>query len=159
MNRRGFHVHFDAAEPHLEAAVRLAPHYPEALNNLGVAYAHRERYVEAVRLFSQALFQRPSFTTARYNLGLVQSRLGKNISALNEWVTVIIQHPSYEPARESASSIQTFAEQGECTTILRSEGAYAKTAIERLLAALSTWEPSARDRSLWSALNSLSRCL
>lgn len=150
---------FDAAELHLEAAVRLAPTYPEALNNLGVVYAHRERYIEAVRLFSQALFQRPSFTTARYNLGLVQSRLGKNISALNEWVTVIIQQPSYEQARASASSIQTFVEQGECATILRSEGAYAKTAIERLLMALSKWEPSVRDRSLRAALNSLSRCL
>jgi Tfp pilus assembly protein PilF len=150
---------FDAAEPHLEAAVQLAPHYPEALNNLGVVYAHRERYVEAVRLFSRALFQRPAFTTARYNLGLVQSRLGKTISALNEWVTVMIQHPSYEQARESASSIQTFAEQGECATILRSEGAYAKTAIERLLATLSTWEPSQRDLPLRSALNTLARCL
>lgn len=150
---------FDAAEPHLEAAVQLAPHYPEALNNLGVVYAHRERYVEAVRLFSRALFQRPSFTTARYNLGLVQSRLGKNISALNEWVTVMIQQPGYEEARASASSIQTFAEQGECAAILRSEGAFAKTSIERLLATLSTWEPSVRDRSLRAALNSLSRCL
>jgi tetratricopeptide (TPR) repeat protein len=150
---------FDAAEPHLEAAVQLAPHYPEALNNLGVVYAHRERYVEAVRLFSRALFQRPSFTTARYNLGLVQSRLGKTISALNEWVTVMSQHPSYEQARESASSILAFAEQGECATILRSEGAYAKTAIEHLLATLSKWEPSQRDLPLRSALYTLARCL
>ena len=150
---------FDAAEPHLEAAVQLAPHYPEALNNLGVVYAHREKYVEAVRLFSRALFQRPAFTTARYNLGLVQSRLGKTISALNEWVTVMIQHPSYEQPRESASSIQTFIEQGDCATILRSEGAYAKTAIERLLATLSKWEPSQRDLPLRSALNTLARCL
>jgi tetratricopeptide (TPR) repeat protein len=149
----------DAAEPHLEAAVELAPAYPEALNNLGVLYAHRERYPEAVRLFTRALTRRPMFYTARYNLGLVQSRLGKHISALSEWVTVIIQHPSYEQARVSANSIQALAEHGRCATLLRSEGAYAKTAIERLLRLTSSWEPGPRDISLQAALNTLVRCL
>ena len=150
---------FDAAEPHLEAAVQLAPTYPEALNNLGVVYAHRHKYTEAARLFTRALAQRPSFSTARYNLGLVQSRLGKNIVALIEWVTILSHKPNYDQARESANSLQTFAEQGSCATILRSEGAYAKTSIERLLTLLSAWRPPPQDLPLQTSLANLARCL
>ena len=149
----------DEAVMHLEAAVRLAPTYPEALNNLGVLRAQTGEYAEAARLFSRALAQRPSFTTARYNLGLTQSHLGRNISALSEWVTVMRDHPADNRARESAASLQAFAADAPCATILRAEGAYAKTAIERLVAETSSWNPAPDDIPLQTALATLSRCL
>jgi tetratricopeptide (TPR) repeat protein len=94
-----------AAAEHYEAAVRLNPTYPEALNNLGTLRARMGRVTEAAALFRRALDIRGDFTDARYNLGLAKDSLGSHLQAISEWLEVLAQDPGYHPAQGSLAFV------------------------------------------------------
>src|SRR6185436_10008 len=61
----------EAAITQLKRAVKLAPHYLRALNDLGVLYLQLNRLPEAAELFAQAAKADENFYIARLNLGVV----------------------------------------------------------------------------------------
>jgi tetratricopeptide (TPR) repeat protein len=65
-----------AAEGHFAEAVRLKPHYPEGLANLGFCREKQGRREEAGELFRRSLEVRPT-AQAHYNLANVLSKEGK----------------------------------------------------------------------------------
>ena len=64
----------DAIE-YYEEALRIAPDYAEAHNNLGIALASLGRVEEAVAHYEQALRLNAGYANAHYNLGLALVRL------------------------------------------------------------------------------------
>lgn len=59
----------ETARVHLERAIELAPHFDEALNNLGTTYHHEGNYRKSTELFTRALRANPDSFHARVNLG------------------------------------------------------------------------------------------
>jgi len=55
---------FPLAEAHFREALSLWPQFPEALHNLGLTLAAQRRFEEAIKLYEQALSQRPRFPEA-----------------------------------------------------------------------------------------------
>jgi len=68
-----------------ERAVILDPGNLNALNSLGVAYAHQGRMEEAVGAFRQVLGQAPEDFMASFNLGFALVRLGRSEEAARLW--------------------------------------------------------------------------
>ncbi len=69
----------DAAEKSFQAALRLNPKLPEALNNLGVIQQQRRKTREALLQFAEALKHQPNYPPALLNLAIVsqQHSLGR----------------------------------------------------------------------------------
>jgi len=59
-------------------ALELKPEWPDAYNNLGLAYAGLGRWKEAVTAYSEAVRLVPNYAGALYNLGIAYLRLGQN---------------------------------------------------------------------------------
>src|SRR5690242_15998513 len=78
----------DAAITQLKRAVKLAPHYLRALNDLGVLYLQLNRLPEAAELFAQVVKLDESFLVARLNLGVVLHRQGKGNEAVQTLATL-----------------------------------------------------------------------
>jgi Flp pilus assembly protein TadD len=78
----------DAAITQLKRAVKLAPHYLRALNDLGVLYLQLNRLPEAAELFAQVVKLDESFLVARLNLGVVLHRQGKDNEAMQTLATL-----------------------------------------------------------------------
>jgi len=72
----------DEAVRHLEEAVRLAPDYFEAYNNLGVCRYQRGEKAEAVRMFERALTIHPDALMPHANLGMIYLELSQPEQAL-----------------------------------------------------------------------------
>jgi tetratricopeptide (TPR) repeat protein len=60
---------FDEADASCRVALRLRPHYPEAVNNLGMALLDQGKTDDALVAFAEALRLKPDFATASNNLG------------------------------------------------------------------------------------------
>lgn len=87
------------AIPHLEAALKLRPDFPEALNNLGDDLRRIGRPQEAVPPFERALKLRPDFAEAHNNLGIAFAMLDRPAEALKEFETALKLKPKYPQAR------------------------------------------------------------
>lgn len=86
------------AVPHLEAALRLRPEYPEALNNLGDDLTRLGRPKEAIPHLEHALALQPDYPEALHNLGLAflaDGRPAEGIAALESALRV---RPTYATA-------------------------------------------------------------
>jgi tetratricopeptide (TPR) repeat protein len=59
----------DQAKVAYERALRLKPHYPEAMNNLGTVYYEKKNYKKAEKLYRRALKSSPQSATFYNNLG------------------------------------------------------------------------------------------
>lgn len=59
--------------PHLQRAVEINPHSPEARNNLGIAFASSGRLEEAVAQFERALMIDPEFVDPKRNLERIRA--------------------------------------------------------------------------------------
>ncbi|KAJ1486465.1 hypothetical protein T484DRAFT_1789433 [Baffinella frigidus] len=73
-----FHLgmqHFQEASTFFSAAVRVAPEFVEAVNNLGVAYDLSGQWNDAVRTFQRALSLRPGMQEAVCNLCIARINL------------------------------------------------------------------------------------
>ena len=69
---------FPEAESQLRAAIRLAPGYAEAYNNLGMLLAQNQQLPAARECFVQALQLNPNFQHAQQNLQQVDARIKGN---------------------------------------------------------------------------------
>ena len=67
-----------------ESSVAQNPSNPDALNNLGIAYARERRYAEAEEALRRALALRPDYPSARNNLANVFNLTGRYDEALGE---------------------------------------------------------------------------
>jgi Flp pilus assembly protein TadD len=72
----------ETAITQLKRAIKLAPRYLRALNDLGVLYLQLNRLPEAAELFAQAVKLDESFHLARLNLGVVLHRQGHDKEAV-----------------------------------------------------------------------------
>ena len=74
----------EKARRHLQKAIDIAPHFTEALNNLGTIYYHDKKFDKAAELFERALQANPNYYPARVNLGGALISLGDYPRALTE---------------------------------------------------------------------------
>jgi hypothetical protein len=79
----------EAEKRHLENAIRLAPNYEEALNNLGLIYSRTQQYNEAEVLYERAVAANPGSTVARLNLAATFLQLKQYEPALRENLRVL----------------------------------------------------------------------
>lgn len=86
---------------HNEEALKINPHYTEALNNLGTVYGRLGRYHEAIATFERILQRSPGDIITRYNLALTHYFVGEKDQAIQEWQTILRDDPHYEDARQS----------------------------------------------------------
>lgn len=75
----------DAAIPHLEEAIRLAPDFPDAHNNLGTALGSKGRIEEAIQHFRLALAQVPDAPETHFNLAFALGNNGRFDEAIPEY--------------------------------------------------------------------------
>jgi tetratricopeptide (TPR) repeat protein len=68
--------HEEEAEPHLRRALGLSPHYPQALNNLGLLVLQRGQVDQALSLLNRGVEQEPGNAWIHNSLGLAQLRKG-----------------------------------------------------------------------------------
>lgn len=68
-------VFFDEAIRNYQMALRINPDHPEALNNIGVAFARQKKYQEAIEYFKKALNLKPNYLQARQNLELASEQM------------------------------------------------------------------------------------
>jgi tetratricopeptide (TPR) repeat protein len=67
-----------------ESSIAQDPANPDALNNLGIAYARERRYAEAEEALRRSLSLRPKSGSARNNLANVLILTGRHEEALRE---------------------------------------------------------------------------
>ncbi len=88
----------DEAVPHLEAALRLRPNYPEALNNLGDDLTRLGRPAEAIPLLERALALQPRYAEAQHNLGLALLADGRKAEGIAALERTLVLRPDYATA-------------------------------------------------------------
>lgn len=88
---------------HLEAALRLQPHYPEIYNNLGSALLEIPgRLPDAIADFETALRIRPNYPEAQNNLGIALSRIpGRLPDAIARFEAALRIRPNYAQAENN----------------------------------------------------------
>ena len=84
----------ESAKRHLESAIRLAPNYEEALNNLGMIYSRGTQYTEAAALFERALAANPESIVVRLNLAATFLQQKQYEPALREYLRVLESDPN-----------------------------------------------------------------
>ena len=84
----------EKAQQHLEAALKIAPNFEEALNNLGTIYYRKHDFVAAKDLFERALKANPDSFVGRVNLGGALLGLGQFDRALAENTKAAAQRPT-----------------------------------------------------------------
>ena len=153
-----YHSHGDIerARPHFEAAARLRPAYPEALNNLALTHAAAGRINEALPLFSQALAIQPSNPTFRYNVALSLSHTGRSAAALAEWITLLKTTPDYAQAAVSARAMAPFLSVAACSELTTVDEARG---VQQAVSVSNDWKPPMALVDILELAQSLKRCL
>lgn len=92
LNRAG---RLEEAAAEYREAVRLAPNYLDAQNNLGTVYLQQGRLEEALAAFEQAVRVNSEFAMGHYNLGVVQERLGRLLPARASYELAVGLDPEF----------------------------------------------------------------
>jgi Tfp pilus assembly protein PilF len=71
----------DAAEREWEEALKVSPDSAPLLNNLGLVYAGKKQYDQAMAFFQRSMRLRPNYTDAHLNLGRIDVAMGKSAEA------------------------------------------------------------------------------
>jgi protein O-GlcNAc transferase len=79
---------------HLENAIKIAPNYGEALNNLGSIYNRSKHYEEAAALYERAINANPHSIIVRLNLASTLLQLRRFAPALEQDLHVLQAHPN-----------------------------------------------------------------
>jgi spermidine synthase len=87
-----------AAARLLEQSLSGPVRYPEAANNLGVAYERLGRYADARAQYEGALAAAPDYVPARMNLGNIYLREGRYADASARYREVLAGRPDYAAA-------------------------------------------------------------
>ena len=91
----------DGAIRQYEAAVRLAPSFPDARVNLGVALAKKGQIEEAICQYQDALRLNPGHANAHYNLGNALGKKGQSEEAIREYQEAIRVKPDHAEAHDN----------------------------------------------------------
>ncbi|MGH9395948.1 MAG: tetratricopeptide repeat protein [Terriglobia bacterium] len=105
----------DEAKLDYERALRIKPHYPEAMNNLGTIYYEKKNYKEAEKLYRRALKSMPRSATFYNNLGAAYFAQGKFRQGAEAYRAAF----AIDPAIFSNASFQGIAELGSSAQIAR----------------------------------------
>jgi len=90
-----------SALPHLEAALRLQPRYPEAAFNLGVALADLGRFDDALAWYGRAIEMNPKYSEAMNNTGVILASQGRFAEAAAQFHLALSIRPDYADARNN----------------------------------------------------------
>jgi len=93
------------AVPHLEAAIRLNPSYPDAHLNLGDALQSAGRMEEAQRHLQEALRLRPGDGGAHHSLGLLSYRMGRTEESIAHLREAVRLRPDLVEARSNLGNV------------------------------------------------------
>lgn len=85
---------------HYEAALRIAPAFAEAHNNLGVAFLSSQRLPEAIKQFREAQRIRPDYADAHANLGIGLLHGGQVAEAKEHFQIALRLNPNQAVAKE-----------------------------------------------------------
>jgi tetratricopeptide (TPR) repeat protein len=101
---------FDNASERLQAALRIYPEHPEALQLLGIVYAQTGQLRMAVSQFKKVLAREPHNTRAHNNLGQVLDDLKDYAGALASFDRALAIDPQYAAAiANRADTLQRMA--------------------------------------------------
>jgi tetratricopeptide (TPR) repeat protein len=84
----------EAAKRHLENAIKIAPDYEDALNNLGSIYNRSKQYEEAAALYERAMKANPHSIIVRLNLASTLLQLRRFEPAFELDLHVLQSHPN-----------------------------------------------------------------
>jgi tetratricopeptide (TPR) repeat protein len=98
-------------------AVKMNPDFPEALNNLGVAFAARKQPADAIRYYRQAIQNKPDFPEALNNLGAALAAQGRLAEAAENYRKAIEHKSDYPDALDNLGVI--LASQGQFDEAIR----------------------------------------
>lgn len=88
-------------------ALKLDPHQPEVLNNMGFCYKAMKNYKKAIEYYKQALHLKPDLAEAHEYLGEAYVAIGNLKLAQQEYETLLTLDP--EEAEELKGKIDTAA--------------------------------------------------
>ncbi len=83
----------DEAMTNYLKAAEIQPHYPDPLNNIGVIFANRKQFAEAIPYFEAAIHSKPDYTDAHANLANSYRELGKYEAAIPHYRAAIEKKP------------------------------------------------------------------
>lgn len=132
----------DEAKKDYQRALRLKPHFPEAINNLGTIYYAKKDYGEAERLYRRALKLMPRSATVYNNLGaayFAQGNYKKGAKAYQKAFAInpsVFGNASFRGVAELGSP-QQLAVQDYCLAELFAQAGMTDSAIEYLRKAMS----------------------
>jgi tetratricopeptide (TPR) repeat protein len=82
-------------------AVRLAPGFAEAHNNVGAAFARAGKPDQAIAEFLQALRLKPGDATFHYNAALMLEQVGRTKEAVEHLQAALRTDPGHAAARRA----------------------------------------------------------
>jgi protein O-mannosyl-transferase len=128
----------DWAIEQCQEALKISPRFPEALNNLGTAYAKKSRDDLAIEYFQKAIEIDPNSPQPHYSLGLALARRSQLDEAIRHYRAAI----ALEPERAGCHY--------ELGLALNQQGNAAEGISElRTAIQMSPYEPDAMDSLAW----------
>jgi tetratricopeptide (TPR) repeat protein len=109
---------YQAALPHLQHALALAPAFNEAESHLAWSYYYLGEYVQAARHFRQAILRQPKWEGLYNGLGWTRYRVGRYHIAVGAFQQALSLDPDYRDARIGLAF--SLFEQGEYAQALPS---------------------------------------
>jgi protein O-mannosyl-transferase len=91
----------EEAMDYYQAALRLRPEYPEALNNMGYQLTQSGRLSEAIEYLQRAVHAAPDFSKALNNLGIALFKSG-NVSEATEQFRLAVQYNPRDALAQSS---------------------------------------------------------
>jgi len=96
---------FESAELYLRQVTQLEPNNPHALRLLGVLYAQKKQYPEAIRYLNAALNSMPNNALVWSNLGNIYLELKELTKALDAYDKAISIEPQYAEAWSNKGNV------------------------------------------------------
>ena len=95
----------DLAEPLLKQALSIEPNNPDTLRFLGIIYAQRKNYPQALKYFDAAIKVNPKNGIAHSNLGNVLFELKQFEKALDSYDKALALNPTYAEAWSNKGNV------------------------------------------------------
>jgi len=89
---------FEPAIASFKNAVKYQANYPEAFNNMGVAFEASNEIDEAVKSYKKAITQKTDYANAYYNLANIQKNKKEYDEAIDNYTKAIKYKPDYSNA-------------------------------------------------------------
>lgn len=99
----------EEAIAHYQAALRIKPDYPEALNNMGYQLIQSGRYQDAIEYLEHAVRVKPDFAKARNNLGIALLNSGNIPEATEQFRLALEINPKDAEAHSNYGNVLSSA--------------------------------------------------